>query len=107
MAPEQIEGKPADARTDLSALGLVLFEMLTGRRPFEGNSRASVMAAILEREPPAVSSLQPLATPMLDRVVTTCLAKDPEDRWHGARDLLRELKWLAEPAVVSGAAHER
>ena len=105
MAPEQIEGKPADARADLFALGLVLFEMLTGRRPFEGNSRASVMAAILEREPPAVSSLQPLATPSLDRVVSTCLAKDPEDRWQTARDLLRELKWLAEPAVASGASH--
>jgi serine/threonine-protein kinase len=64
------------------------------------------MAAILEREPPAVSSLQPLATPTLDRVVTTCLAKDPDDRWQTARDLLRELKWLAEPAVASGASHE-
>jgi serine/threonine protein kinase/Tol biopolymer transport system component len=106
MAPEQIEGKPADARTDLFALGLVLFEMLTGRRPFEGDSRANVMAAILEREPPVVSSLQPLATASVDRVVSTCLAKDPEDRWQTARDLLRELKWLAEPAVASGPSHE-
>jgi serine/threonine protein kinase len=93
MAPEQIESRHVDARTDIFAFGLVLFEMLTGRKPFEGHSPASAMAAILEREAPRVSSLQPLAPAALDRVVSTCLAKDPDDRWQTARDLLRELQW--------------
>jgi Tol biopolymer transport system component len=108
MAPEQIEGKEADARTDLFAFGSVVFEMLTGRQAFQGNSHASVMAAILEREPPPLSSLQPLATPALDRLVRTCLAKDPDDRWQTARDLLRELQWLAGPDAarsLSGDGH--
>jgi eukaryotic-like serine/threonine-protein kinase len=96
MAPEQIEGKEADARTDLFAFGSVLFEMVSGRKAFQGDSQASLMAAILEREPPPLSSLQPLATPALERIVQACLAKDPDDRWQTARDLLRELQWLAE-----------
>ena len=95
MAPEQIEGKDADARTDLFAFGSVLFEMLSGRKAFEGDSRASLMGAILEREPPLISSLQPLAIPALDRIVRTCLAKDPDERWQSAKDLCDELKWIA------------
>ena len=103
MAPEQIEGKDADARTDLFAFGLVLFEMLTGRKAFEGNSAATLMGAILEREPPLVSSLQPLATPTLDRIVSKCLAKDPDERWQSAKDLCDELKWSAtESAQLRG-----
>jgi Tol biopolymer transport system component len=98
MAPEQIEGTNVDARCDIFAFGVVLFEMVTGRKAFEADTTASLMAAILEREPPRVSSLQPLASPALDRVVATCLAKDPDDRWQTARDLLRELRWIAEPA---------
>ena len=95
MAPEQIEGKEADARTDLFALGSMIFEMLSGRKAFEGDSRASLMGAILEREPPLVSSLQPVATPALDRIVRTCLAKDPDERWQSAKDLCNELQWIA------------
>ena len=96
MAPEQIAGKEADGRTDIFSFGTVLFEMLTGKKAFEADSNAGVMAAILEREPPPLSSLQPLATPALDRLVGTCLAKDPDDRWQTARDLVRELRWLAD-----------
>ncbi len=87
MAPEQVEGRPTDARTDLFAFGAVLYEMLTGRRAFDGESPASVMAAILEHEPEALSARQPLVPPALERLVTRCLAKDPDDRWQTARDL--------------------
>jgi serine/threonine protein kinase/Tol biopolymer transport system component len=104
MAPEQIEGKDVDERTDIFAFGLMLFEMLTGRRPFEGNSDAGVMASILERDPPLVSSVQPLATAALDRIVSTCLAKDRDDRWQTARDLLRELRWIREASAQGGEA---
>src|SRR5262245_7191715 len=96
MAPEQIEGREADARTDIFAFGAMFYEMIAGRKAFEGGSEASVMAAILEREPPPLSSVQPLAPPALDRIVTTCLAKDPDDRWQTARDLLRELTWVRD-----------
>ncbi|MBI4888392.1 MAG: serine/threonine-protein kinase [Acidobacteria bacterium] len=95
MAPEQVEGQEADARSDLFAFGCVLYEMVTGRRAFEGKTAASVMAAILEREPPSVRSLQPLAPPLLDHIVGRCLAKSPDERWQTASDLLQELKWAA------------
>ena len=81
MAPEQLEGKDADARTDIFAFGAVLYEMLTGRRAFEGKSQASLIAAILEHEPPALTTRLPVATPTLDRIVKTCLAKNPDARW--------------------------
>jgi serine/threonine-protein kinase len=96
MAPEQLEGKEVDARTDIFAFGVVVYEMATRKRAFEGKSQASVIAAILEREPPAMSSLQPMTPPALDRVVKKCLAKEPDDRWHAAKDLCDELKWIAE-----------
>ena len=96
MAPEQLEGRDADPRTDIFAFGAVLYEMATGRKAFEGKSQASLIAAILEREPPPISSVRPINAPKLDRVVTTCLAKKPDDRWQSARDLLRELQWLKE-----------
>jgi serine/threonine-protein kinase len=95
MAPEQIEGGEADARTDLFAFGLVLYEMLTGRRAFAGKSHAGLMSAILKDTPASPSSLQPGLPPVLDRLVATCLAKDPDDRWQDARDLRRELQWIA------------
>ena len=84
----------ADARTDLFAFGCVLFEMLTGRKAFEGKTRASLLGAILKDEPPPISKVQPIAPASLDRIVATCLAKDPDDRWQTARDLKRELKWV-------------
>ena len=101
MAPEQIEGLEADPRTDLFALGGLLFEMLTGRRAFEGQTRAQLLGAILKDDPPPVSRLQPLAPKPLDRIVGTCLAKEPDDRWQTARDLMRELKWTAEAGAAS------
>jgi serine/threonine protein kinase/Tol biopolymer transport system component len=95
MAPEQIEGLEADARTDIFAFGALLFEMLTGRPAFEGKTRASLLGAILKDEPPPVSRVQPVAPATLDRIISTCLAKDPDDRYQSARDLLRDLKWVA------------
>src|SRR5262245_13115874 len=98
MAPEQIEGLEADARTDIFAFGALLFEMLIGRTAFEGKTRASLLGAILKDEPPRVTALQPVAPPMIDRIVATSLAKDPDDRYQTARDLLRDLKWIASGA---------
>jgi len=96
MAPEQLEGKEVDARTDIFAFGAVVYEIATGKRAFEGKSQASLIAAILEREPPAMSSLQPMTPPALDRVVKKCLSKEPENRWQTPKDLCDELKWVAE-----------
>jgi Tol biopolymer transport system component len=96
MAPEQIEGGGgSDARTDLFAFGLLLYEMLTGRKAFDAQSHAALVAAILEYHPPAPSSLQPLTPPAMDRVVKRCLAKDPNARWQNAYDLADELRWIA------------
>jgi eukaryotic-like serine/threonine-protein kinase len=96
MAPEQIEGKETDARSDIFSFGAVLYEMATGKKAFEGKSQASLIAAILEREPPAISTLQPMSPPALDRVVKTCLAKDPDERFQTAHDLKLQLQWIAE-----------
>ena len=96
MAPEQIEGREVDSRTDIFAFGIVLFEMLSGQRPFAGDSRASLMAAIVAAEPPALSSLQPRVPAALERLIRRCLAKDPDDRWQTARDMAAELRWIAE-----------
>ena len=99
MAPEQLEGDEADARSDIFALGAVLFEMVTGRKAFEGKGQASVIAAILSSTPPGLRKLQPLAPASLERIVQSCLAKDPDERWQAAGDLARELQWIAgQPA---------
>ena len=95
MAPEQLEGKEADARTDIFALGEVIFEMATGKPAFSGKSRASLIAAILTTEPPPITQLQPITPVTLERVVQKCLAKDPDERWQSASDLASELKWIA------------
>lgn len=111
MAPEQIEGKEADARSDLFALGAVLYEMVTGRRPFEGKSQISLAGAILEKDPQPISALQPLTPPVFEHVVSTCLTKNPDDRFQTASDVKLELKWIAEkgtqPAVAEGATQAR
>jgi eukaryotic-like serine/threonine-protein kinase len=96
MAPEQIEGREADARTDIFAFGAVLHEMLTGARAFNALSQASLMSAILRDDPPAPSTLTTGIPPALDHVVKRCLAKDPEQRWASAHDLLIELEWVRE-----------
>jgi eukaryotic-like serine/threonine-protein kinase len=101
MAPEQIDGKPADERTDIFAFGLVLYEMLTGRHAFEARSVASVMAGILEREPTPISALKPLTPPALEQVVLTCLAKDPAERWQSVRELKHALAWASRPGPVA------
>src|SRR5579864_4571011 len=96
MSPEQVEGKELDGRSDIFSLGAVLYEMLTGKKAFEGKSHLSVLSAILEKEPQAISSIKPLTPPVLDHTIQRCLAKNPEERWQRALDLGLELKWLAE-----------
>jgi serine/threonine protein kinase len=98
MAPEQLQGKDADVRSDLFAFGAVFYEMLTGVRAFDADSQAALIAAILEHEPAPLTTRQPLAPPALGRLVTTCLAKDPDDRWPRARDVMRELTWIRDGA---------
>jgi serine/threonine protein kinase len=102
MAPEQLEGQEADARTDLFALGAVLYEMATGRRAFEGKSQASLIAAIMSGKPEPISTVQPMTPPAFDRVVRTCLEKDPEDRWQTARDVALQLRWIEEGGSQAG-----
>lgn len=106
MAPEQLEGQPADARTDIFAFGVTVYEMATGRRPFEGSSQASLIGAILRAEPPPLARTQPAAPPALDRLLAVCLAKDPEDRWFSAHDVLLQLREVA-PALDPAPATSR
>ena len=96
MAPEQLEGQPADARTDIFALGAVLYEATTGKRAFEGKSRASLIASILDHEPAPISAIRPMSPPSLDRVVHACLRKDPADRIQTAHDLMLDLGWIRD-----------
>jgi Tol biopolymer transport system component len=102
MSPEQVEGREADARSDIFALGAVLYEMATGKRAFEGKTTASVIAAVLERDPPPLSTVQPASPPALDRVVKTCLAKDPDERFQNVHDVKLQLKWIAEGGSSAG-----
>ena len=103
MAPEQVEGHEVDGRTDIFAFGVVLYEMLSGRRPFSGDSRAALMAAIVAGEPPALTDVSPQVPGPLQRLILRCLAKSPDDRWQTARDLSAELRWIAETGA-GGAA---
>ena len=116
MAPEQLEGKEADHRTDIFAFGVVVYEMVTGQRAFSGESQASLIAAILEHQPVPMSELRPIAPLALDRVAKKCLTKDREDRWQSTRDLTDELRWIADsgqppsvsaPVVVPDTARTR
>ena len=107
MAPEQLEGKEADHRTDIFAFGALVYEMATGQRAFAGASQASLMGAILKDEPPPMSTLQSMIPVALDRVVRTCLAKDPDDRWQSAGDLRRELAWMREEPARTDAPPSR
>jgi serine/threonine protein kinase/Tol biopolymer transport system component len=102
MSPEQVEGKELDGRSDIFSFGAVLYEMVTGRRAFQGKSQISVASAVLEKDPEPISTLQPMTPPALDRAIRRCLAKDPEDRWQTARDLELELKWIAEAGSQAG-----
>jgi len=102
MAPEQLEGSEAGARTDIFALGTVLYEMTTGQKAFSGKGQASLISAIMSAEPQPISAIQPMAPPALERVVRTCLAKDPDDRWQTAHDVMLELKWIAEAGSQAG-----
>jgi Tol biopolymer transport system component/tRNA A-37 threonylcarbamoyl transferase component Bud32 len=104
MAPEQLEGREADTRTDIFAFGCVLYEMATGRKAFSGSSQASLISAIMKEEPAAISSVEPMSPPALDRIVKTCLAKDPEERWQSAADVKRELRWISEGSQAGLAA---
>ena len=96
MAPEQVEGKEADARSDIFSLGAVLYEMIGGKRAFEGKTVVSGAAVILEKEPAPIRTLQPETPPALERAIKKCLVKDPDARWQSAGDLASELKWIAE-----------
>jgi serine/threonine protein kinase len=115
MAPEQIRGAEADARTDLFAFGTVFYEMVTGRRAFNARSQPALIAAILEQEPPPLTTEQPLAPPALNALVRACLAKDPGERWQHARDVALALRGVAEgrppsrpqPASDASAALDR
>jgi len=96
MSPEQVEGKDIDARSDIFSIGAVLYEMVTGKKAFEGKSQLSVASAILEKEPVSISAIKPMSPRSLDHVIRRCLAKEPDDRWQSARDLSLELKSISE-----------
>ena len=102
MAPEQLEGRDADARTDIFAFGAVLYEMATGKKAFSGRSQASLISSIMGSEPPPVSTAAPMTPPAFDRVVRTCLTKDPDDRWQTAHDIGVQLRWIQEGGSAVG-----
>ncbi len=107
MSPEQVEGKDVDGRSDIFSLGAVLYEMLTGRRAFEGKSQLSVASAILEKEPASISEAKPMTPQVLDYAIRTCLAKDPDKRWQTVQDLAHVLTWIGQGGARAGAFEPR
>jgi len=113
MSPEQIEGKEADARSDIFALGAVLYEMTAGKRPFEGKSQISLASSILEKDPEPISTIKPQTPPAFEHVVAACLQKNPEERFQSAQDVKLELQWVAEghsspaPAATPAPSNRR
>jgi eukaryotic-like serine/threonine-protein kinase len=102
MAPEVVQGSESDARSDIFSFGCVLYEMVTGKRAFEGKSQLSVLSAILEKDPEPIANVQPTNPPALDYLITTCLAKNPSDRFQTAHDVKLQLAWIARPGSQSG-----
>jgi Tol biopolymer transport system component len=102
MSPEQLEGKETDARSDIFAFGAMLYEMITGCKAFQASSHASLIASVMSADPPPVSTIQPMASPALDRIVRRCLAKSPDDRWQSAGDLQSDLEWITETGSKAG-----
>jgi Tol biopolymer transport system component len=116
MSPEQLEGVDADARTDIFAFGALLYEMVTGRKAFEGRSQASLIAAIINASPAPIASVAPMTPPALERLVRICLMKDPDERWQTAHDVATQLRWIADggsqlgvpaPVVAQRKSRER
>src|SRR5579864_5385072 len=103
MSPEQIEGKEADARSDIFAFGATLYEMAAGKRPFEGKSQISLASSILEKDPDPLRALKPETPPAFEHIVSTCLQKNPDDRYLAAHDIKLELQWIASGKSVVGA----
>ncbi len=99
MSPEQLEGKAVDHRADIFALGCILYEMVTGQRPFSGSSRLAIVSAILSADPAPIRSLEPNTPPALERIILTALEKNPDDRWQTAQDVARQLRWLSESST--------
>jgi len=108
MSPEQLDGRPADARSDIFAFGLVLYEMVSGQRAFTGNTQASLVASILKDQPRPLGELAPVSPPALERLVRACLEKDPDERRQSVHDVLMDLKWIAGggAATTAGLASE-
>jgi Tol biopolymer transport system component len=102
MAPEQIEGAPADARTDIFAFGLLLYEMATGKRAFDGKTRASLMAAVLKETPRSIAEIAPMTPPGLERLIRIAMAKEPADRWQTIHDVALQLRFIAEGGSQAG-----
>ena len=110
MAPEQLEGKEADSRTDIFAFGAVVYEMATGKKAFEGKSQASLIGAIMQSAPKPMAELQPMTPATLDHIVRRCMSKAPEDRWQASSDVMAELRWVVEGGSqpdLSAPVHSR